>query len=188
MRTLKSSATLPSICSLVFVFFFTLLSPGVNAQQADTTKKYTLDSADVKSIDGIIHAMYDVISGEPGPRNWERLRSLCLPSAQMNAVASRNGKSKFFQGTVEKYIANNGPYFMKNAFYEKEIHRVTDRFGNIAQVFSTYESRNVKGGEPFERGINSIQLVFESNRWWVVNVLWCGETKESPLPAQYLGK
>lgn len=77
---------------------------------------------------------------------------------------------------------------MKEAFYEKELHRVTDQFAGIAHVFSTYESRKSKNGEIIERGINSIQLVYDKGRWWVANLMWSGETEDSPLPPVYLGK
>ena len=174
----------------VYCLLFLMLPLWSSARSIpDTTVAYRIDSADVKTIDGIVKAMLDVISGEPGPRNWNRLRSLCLPSAQFNAlVPGRDGKPRFFAGTIDGYIKSTTPILMKQAFYEKELHRVIEEFGGIAHVFSTYESRLSKSGEVFERGINSIQLVYDKNRWWVVNVMWCGETKDHPLPAKYLGK
>jgi hypothetical protein len=164
-----------------------MFSQKASAQKSDSTQAaFRLDSADVKTIDGIVRAMYDVISGEPGPRNWERLRALCLPTAQFNAVFyTKEGRSKFFAGTVEKYITATTPVFLKEGFYEKESHRVTDMFGSMAHVFSTYESRHTKNGEVFERGINSIQLVYDKDRWWVVNVMWNSESEKNPLPKKY---
>ncbi len=75
---------------------------------------------------------------------------------------------------------------MKRAFSSAAIHNTTESFGDIAQVFSTYESRHTKDGKPFQRGINSIQLVKDGNRYWIVTILWDGETPATPIPAKYL--
>ena len=189
MITLKNNAVFLKM-HLLAAAVFVLVGTSESAPHAADSSgaEYSLDSSDVKTIDGIVAALYDVISGEPGPRNWERLRALCTPAAQFNASVARNGKSKFHSGTVEKYINANGPYFMDHGFYEKEIHRVIERYGNIAHIFSTYETREAKNGAVKERGINSIQLVFENSRWWVVNVMWTPESREDPLPERYLGK
>lgn len=151
---------------------------------------YKAKEADVKTIDGMIAALYGVISGAKGKkRNWDRFRSLMKPTARMNAVATRaNGKQVFMSMTPEDYIKRNGPYLVGKGFFEEEIGRKTERFGNIAQVFSTYVSRHTKGGKIFMRGINSIQLSYENGRWWLVNILWNSETKDLPIPAKYIDK
>ncbi|EAY31229.1 phosphoglycerate mutase family protein [Microscilla marina] len=151
---------------------------------------YKASDADVKTIDGMIRALYGVISGAKGEkRNWDRFRSLMKPTARMNAVATRaNGKQVFISMTPEDYIKRNGPYLVGKGFFEEEIGRKTERFGNIAQVFSTYVSRHTKDGAIFMRGINSIQLSYENGRWWLVNILWNSETKAQPIPARYIDK
>jgi len=79
------------------------------------------------------------------------------------------------------------PYFAEHGFFEKEIARRTEQFGHIAQVWSTYESRhNADDLEPFMRGINSIQLFHDGNRWWIVNIYWQQESAEDPIPTKYL--
>ena len=61
-------------------------------------------------------------------------------------------------------------------------------YGDIAQVFSTYESRHAEAdAKPFQRGINSFQLLFDGHRWWVVTIYWQGERLDLPLPKQYGG-
>ncbi|WP_299456089.1 phosphoglycerate mutase family protein [uncultured Microscilla sp.] len=151
---------------------------------------YKAQDVDVKTIDGMIKALYGVISGAKGEkRNWDRFRSLMKPNARMNAVATRaNGKQVFMSMTPEDYIKRNGPYLVGKGFFEEEIGRKTERFGNIAQVFSTYVSRHTKDGAIFMRGINSIQLSYENGRWWLVNILWNSETKAQPIPAKYIDK
>ena len=89
--------------------------------------------------------------------------------------------------TVEDYAQRNGPFFEQQGFFEREAARHTDAFGNIAQVFSSYESRHAKDdAKPFQRGINSIQLMNDGKRWWVVTVFWQGEDEKNPLPEKYL--
>ena len=148
---------------------------------------YKIDSASVATLDATIKSLYEVISGPAGPRDWPRLRGLCTSNCQFNAVAkNKEGGSALKLGDVEEYIKNATPFFDKNGFYESEISRSVDQFSHIAQVFSTYESRFEEKGEVFARGINSIQLVWDTKRWWVANVLWNAENQEEPIPKQYL--
>ena len=147
---------------------------------------------DVSSIDAIIAAAYDVISGPAGKkRDWDRERSLFVPGARliptaMEAGENRSGLAPQFLD-VDAYIARVEPYFQENGFYEKEIARRTEQFGRIAHVWSTYESRrHPDDPEPFMRGINSIQLFHDSARWWILNIYWQHEGANDPVPAKYL--
>ncbi len=91
--------------------------------------------------------------------------------------------------TVEDYAQRNGPFFEKNGFFEQEAARSTDSFANIAHVFSSYESRHDKeDAKPFQRGINSIQLMNDGKRWWIVTIFWQGEDEKNRLPDKYLKK
>jgi hypothetical protein len=88
---------------------------------------------------------------------------------------------------VDGYITRVEPFFAENGFYEKEIARRTEQLGQIAHVWSTYESRhNPDDPEPFMRGINSIQLFNDGKRWWIVTVYWQHESANSPIPEKYL--
>ena len=154
------------------------------------------DPADVESIDAIIRAAYDVISGPAGQkRDWERERSLFMPGARLiptsAAPGSLNPEGKLMPQIldVEAYIERVEAYFANNGFYEKEVARRTERFGNIAQVFSTYESRHhADDREPFMRGINSIQLFYDGTRWWIVTIFWQHESPEHAIPPRYLSE
>ena len=65
--------------------------------------------------------------------------------------------------------------------------RRADGFGHIMHVFSTYESRHREDDpEPFARGINSIQLMNDGRRWWVVSIFWEAESPQAPIPREYL--
>lgn len=146
--------------------------------------------ADVATMDSVIKAMYDVISGPAGQkRDWDRMRSLFVPDARMGAAfRTRTGDIRYFGGSIEKYIEGNDAFLIEKGFFEKELHRHADTFGNMSQVFSTYESRwKPEGAKPFERGINSIQLMNDGKRWWIVSIYWQGEDDKLPLPAEWLG-
>lgn len=146
--------------------------------------------ADVSSMDAIIRAVYDVISG-PGEqrRDWNRMRSLFVPGARLIAVhAGKGGPNVARVLSVEDYIRVAEPLMAKEGFVESESHRTVERYGDIAQVFSTYESRHAAtDAKPFQRGINSFQLMFDGHRWWVVTIYWQGERPDQPIPKRYGG-
>ena len=164
------------------------------------TAERSVNPADVESIDAIIAAAYDVISGPAGKkRDWDRERSLFFPGARLiptAAVAGRNDVDPFDSRSgqvlaplildVEGYIARVEPLFEKKGFYEKEIARRVEQFGQIAHVWSTYESRHdPSDAKPFMRGINSIQLFNDGNRWWILAIYWQHESPEHAIPEKY---
>jgi hypothetical protein len=146
------------------------------------------NAADVATMDSVVAALYDVISGPPGPRNWDRFRSLFVPGARLIPTGRRQtGEVGSRVLTTEDYIQRSSPMMEKNGFFEREISKRVEKFGNIAHVFSTYEARHAKDEEkPFARGINSIQLMNDGKRWWIVTVFWQAEDDKTPLPAEYL--
>jgi hypothetical protein len=145
---------------------------------------------DVATADAIIKAVYDVISGPAGEkRNWDRMRTLFTTDARMIPTGKKaTGEGSKRTMTVEEYIASSGPFLEKKGFFETEIGRKTEQYGNIVHAFSTYESRKTLQDEkPFMRGINSFQLWNDGNRWWVINILWEAESKNNPIPEKYVG-
>jgi hypothetical protein len=144
--------------------------------------------ADVQSVDAIVASLYDVISGPAGqPRNWNRFRSLFVPDARL--IPTRHDKTgneaDVVPYTVEQYQERATP-LMAQGFFERGIHNTAESFGDIVHVFSTYESCHTKDGKPFQRGINSIQLLKDGDRYWIVTILWDGESPTTPIPAKYL--
>lgn len=163
---------------------------GAHAQSAPATPVPAppqADAKDVDSIDHIIAAVYDCISGPAGPRNWDRFRSLYYPGARM-VPSGRDDKGviKARVSSVDDYATRGQDYFTKNGFYENSIANRIEVWDHIAHVWSTYESRHAKGEKPFARGINSFQLVYDGTRWWILTVYWEGEDAEHPLPQKYL--
>jgi hypothetical protein len=142
---------------------------------------------DVSTIDGMIKAYYDVISGPAGkPREWGRDRTLYIPDLRFVAVdVDKTGKIHPRIVDHQIYVDTSDGFFARG-FFEKEIHRVTERFGPIAHVWSTYESRQKEDGPITMRGINSIELFWDGRRWWIANAIWTDETPETPIPKEYL--
>jgi hypothetical protein len=176
--------------NLLIVLFILAFASGAMAQQTETTPAPEANPADVASIDAIIKAVYDVISGDAGQqRDWNRMRSLFHRDARLIPSGKNPNTGVYGAGAMspDEFIKRNEPFFAKEGFYEREKARRIDLYGNIAHVFSTYESFHKKDEKaPFIRGINSIQLLNDGKRWWIMTIYWQAETPENPLPKQYL--
>jgi hypothetical protein len=133
---------------------------------------------EVRSIETLIPAIYACISGPAGAlRDWERFRHLLRPDARsLRTVVDADGTVRAEAFDVEGYIANVKPFFAENDFYEIEIGRRIERFGQVAHVWSLYEARPSPGAPTLlKRGANSIQLFNDGDRWWVVSTIWDNE-------------
>ena len=146
--------------------------------------------ADVASPDAILAATYGVISGPAAQkRDWDRFRSLFVPGARLIPTVPKKAGGGYETRVItpDEYAKSADGYFQKNGFAEREIARKAERYGNIMQIFSTYESRHDAGdAQPFARGINSFQLFYDGTRWWVVTIFWQEETPDNPLPKEFL--
>jgi hypothetical protein len=148
---------------------------------------------DVASIDAIINAVYAVISGPAGSKDWERLRFLMHPAARMMrglpagtpaAALPTPGLAIF---TSEQFIEYARVRLQAEDFYEYETGREVFQFGRLAHAVSAYASTQAMHQTPFARGINSIQLWHEGGRWWVLGILWDWADGENRIPAHLLG-
>lgn len=144
---------------------------------------------DVASVDAIITALYDVISGPAGQkRDWDRFRSLFAPGARLIPTGQRpDGTRGMRILSPDEYATTAAPGLERNGFFEREIGRRSEQFGGVVHVFSAYDSkRTATDSLPFARGINSIQLVNDGKRWWVMTVLWEAERPENRIAERYL--
>ena len=153
------------------------------------TQEFVIDSSKVRTLHKTVKALYEVISAEKEQnRNWKQFKYLFYPNAKLIASGLNQDdeyKAKYL--TPDEYIKNSEKWLKMNGFIEQEIHRTANTFGNIAHVFSTYQCFHSKDDKaPFMRGINSIQLINDGNRWWIVNLFWTQETEEQPIPKAYL--
>jgi hypothetical protein len=182
-------------CALAFAAILTLpavaRSQAIAAPTPDTLPRPAANPADVGSVDAILKALYDVISGPAGQaRDWNRFRSLFVPNARLMPAVPQQGTpgARVLVWSADDYARRAGAGLERNGFFEREIHRVTEQYGNILHAFSTYESRRTAdlAEKPFARGINSIQLLKDGDRWWVVSIFWDSERPGNEIPSKYL--
>ncbi len=152
----------------------------------------------VESIDSIIETNYIILGGEPGEaRDWDLYKFLFHPDGRLiryeKDITDGVLRPQFL--SVDDYINTTGEWLntgKKTAFYENEAHKEVHAFGNIAEVFSTYQCFNSKddmdNNKPYTRGINSFQLLYDQDRWWILNLFWARETPELPIPEKFLGQ
>jgi hypothetical protein len=143
---------------------------------------------DVATIDGIVKAFYEVISGGKNvPRQWSRDKTLYAPDIRFVAMSEEKGKIRAGLMNHKQYVNSSNEFFVKEGFTEREMNRVVRRFGNIAHVFSVYEyfteDKKEKG-----HGINSLELFFDGTRWWISAVSWDEERAGNPIPKEFLPK
>lgn len=181
----------------IFTIFFTVLMLcNVQAQkkterQITNSKEFKTDLTSVLTLDGIINNFYEIISADKEvKRNWKQFKFLFKPEAKLiPSGEDKQGDYRLNYMTPDDYIKSSEPWFNKNGYFEKEINRKIDIFGNIGTVISTYEAfKNKADTKPIIRGVKSIQLVYDSERWWIVNIFWAQESDEFPIPKQYLPK
>jgi hypothetical protein len=168
-----------TLAILVATLFLPLSPAGFSAQQDD-----------LSTVDGVITALYASISGPVGQeRDRDRFEALFAPDAKLIPTNS-SAPGGYIYLTPETYWDRSAEMLTRIGFTEAEVARTTETFGNITHVFSTYESYRGDEGDPdtpFARGINSIQLVWYQDRYWVLSVFWDSERPDNPIPRRYLG-
>jgi len=141
---------------------------------------------DVHSIDGIVTALYEIISGPAGERDWDADRLLFLPDARViPARSSVPGVAPPKTTDLEGYILSRAPWFREHDLWEDEVRREVFEFGGFAHVLSSYVALEAPGGEPILRGINSIQMSHDGERWWIVSLVWDNERPGLSLPERF---
>lgn len=167
-----------------------LVAPAARAQEASahvTIPVVDPLSEDVATIDGIVTAFYEVISGPVGrPRDWGRDATLYLEPMFFTVSRTDPGSGEPAPTTISKqqYVDESDAFLVESGFTEREIHRETRRFGNIAHVWSTYEWSTADGRTG--RGINGIHLFHDGSRWWITHATWDSEREGNPIPDEYL--
>ena len=168
--------------SVILLITFTT-SINMNAiGQNDPYKKH------VKTLDSTIETLYNVISGDAGvKRDWDLFRYLFVPEAKLIPTRINDNQPELTFLSPNDYVERSGAWLEENGFFEIEITRKEETFGTVTHIFSTYASyRTSQDKEPFARGINSIQLMNDGNRWWIISIYWLNESESYPLPSKYL--
>jgi hypothetical protein len=186
-------ARLLAAVTIMICCYLTAVHPAYsqsNAAPAQAAPPPAANPADVSSVDAIMKAIYDVISGPAGKkRDWDRFRSLFLPGARLAATRTQQDGSGLTMNpfTPDDYATRAAARLETDGFFEHEVSRKTEAWGNIQQIFSTYESRhNAHDAKPFARGINSFQLFNDGKRWWIVTIMWQQESPANPIPPEFL--
>ena len=178
--------------SLAIVFGLAVMcgSSSLDAQQHIQVPTQEPRAEDVSSLDGILKAFYEVISGPAGqPRQWGRDRTLYLPDIRfVQTSVDRSGKVTAEVMTHQEFVDGSDAAMVKNGFFEIEIHRETRTFGNVSTILSTYEMRSKPEGPVFGRGINSLQVFWDGKRYWIASVVWDDERPGNPIPKDLLGE
>jgi len=180
------------IATAAFLLLLLATSPVAFAAQGKASAAAP-GAADGASVDTILSALYASVSHGPDAEpDWDRLRAITLPVG-MFIPPKKPTEDIFtvldvdaFQERVRKGGAAMKAKGESTSFNEREVSRHTDCFGNVCQIFSTYEGRKLATDEkPFVRGINSIQLVKDGKRWWIASVVWDTERADNPIPAEF---
>ncbi len=172
------------IITIISIFIFSL-----SAKAQETKNLDSLYSSKVETLDALINNLYSVISGDSGvERDWDLFRYLFTEEAKLIPTqVDQKGNAKVFYLSPQDYVNRSGPWLIENGFHEVETHRVTDTFGFMTQIFSTYEAFKSKSDkEPFMTGINSIQVHHDGKRFWIVNIYWQQASDIHPIPEKYL--
>jgi len=178
---------------LVVAVFCVLTTPSISSYAGEPPLQTAAAPSgprpsDVTSPDAILDAVYDVISGPTGStRDWARFRALFIPEGRLIVAARTTEGTTARVLDPESFSKLFATAAGERGFFERDIARRTERYGDIAHVFSTYESRYAASDpKPFQRGINSFQLLFDGKRWWIVTIYWQSETAANPIPQKYL--
>ncbi|MGH7460854.1 MAG: nuclear transport factor 2 family protein [Longimicrobiales bacterium] len=172
-----------SACAALLTLALCLTATADSVAQGLTAKPARPE--DVRSLDAIITAFYDVISHGPNQAiDWARDSTLYLADLRFKIIGGPAGSERVQLVDHASYARSNAD--VTQGFFEREIHRVTQRFGPMVQVFSTYEWRRTVDGPVSGRGINSIELFFDGTRWWISSAMWASETPQRLIPAEYL--
>jgi hypothetical protein len=145
--------------------------------------------SDQVAIESAVQAVYTVISGPAGQRDWVRFEGLFAPGARLISTRRKDGMVTANVMTPQEYATKAGAYFADHGFFERPAANRVERFADIAHVFSTYESRHASSDEkPFARGINSFQLVRVGDDWKVLTIFWQEEDAAHPIPPEYMAR
>jgi len=142
---------------------------------------------DVKTVEGITDKMLEMISGEiDEERDWETYRMLFLPTAQKISIRkSKDGKTRVRSSNIEEFVRNVGPLYARDGFEEYKIGLTVHEFNGIATAFQSYYCKNLIG--TYEaRGVNTYQLVYMDDRWWIASTLFAAESEDVKVPDEYL--
>ena len=125
-------------------------------------------------IGSVIEAMYRAVSGPGRGLDMELERQVFAPDARLIRMGvDEHGELWRQVMTLEDYEEDTRAFFASSDFYEYETARQVVHCPPFAHVLSEYEGkRDPASEELLLSGVNSIQCLFDGNRWWICQVSW----------------
>jgi hypothetical protein len=160
--------TLKRTHNLMVVLLCTLFTSAIVNANEVASEGY---ADDWKSPEAITDAMYNIISAGPNQkRNWDRFRDLFFDNAEMLIAMQSSQFSGIIAADIEAIIAQTDSAYGKTGFHELEITKEVVRYGNMANVYSSFEVKLKTTDEtPLMKGLNHFQLLFDGDRWWIIS-------------------
>jgi hypothetical protein len=179
---------------LICASFLSLEEPGNTQAPQESGTKVAIPqmeprSEDVSSIDGMVRAYFEVVSGPAEKkRQWGRDATLYIPGIRFLIFRQdKNGKTSLRTLTHQEFVDESEAAMAGQAFYEREVHRITHRAGNVAHVFCTAEQKHSPDGPVEGRSVDSLEMFWDGSRWWITNAnIWEVESQGHPLPKEFL--
>jgi hypothetical protein len=134
----------------------------------------------------VVLRLYDLISGPAEQeRNWEAVQDLFHPEAVLRSeLTLPDGTHQSGRWTPAEFAAAGAEEYRKDGFWEREVARRVEEYGNVAHVWSTYEARvGSLDAPPAIRGINSVQLLRKGGRWWITGLVFQVESGAGDIPS-----
>ena len=163
-----------------------LFAPTLRAQSTDATPAANAPTCPpTATLDQLITAIDAAVTG---PANKDRtcFRALFLPDARLIPIRiAADGTATPVVLNVDGWIsavAKRGSQVLT----ERQIKVKTESWAHLAHLWSTYTTSIGAEDKPADRGINSIQAVFDGKQWHVIEIVWQAEKPEDPVPAKYL--
>ena len=139
--------------------------------------------------EGPVRRWYELLSGPAEvERPWKDVFDLFWPGARLRiAQPQPDGTEAVTDLSPEEFAAAAAPRYRMAGFWQREVARRFESYGNVAHVWSTYEVRvHDPGSEPVTRGINSVQLARRGGSWRMASIVWHVEHPDEPIPLVYL--
>ena len=156
------------------------------ALQVDAQVVIIEKEAPVLSPEGIVKEVFAQVSTQPGEKiDLEAFSNLFLPNARFTVLYQDDSFPEPYETvSLEEFKELLTDEYYQKGFTQYELGKRVDQYNGIAQVFQSYEGKDSDGYE--ERGIASYQLVYLKDRWWILSVLWTGDSNGVKIPKQYL--
>ena len=172
--------------TLFLAVAFCLIAPRLLAQEPEPQIVAAVPACpSTATLDQLITAIDAAVTG-PADKDRTCFRALFLPDARLIPIRIKaDGTATPVTLTVDGWIdavKKRG----STVLVEKQLKVKTESWAHLAHLWSTYETKIGTDEKPADRGINSIQAIFDGKQWRVIEIMWQAEAKDDPVPARYL--